>query len=112
MKRIILILLLISTFSCQKKNVCNYIENYYQKVYLAEEAYYKEDYQKVFDQMSQAEKSCEILNQSGIYEMLKYAESSAHIGKNDKAFHNLAFGVIYPSRWFLNSERLTHLFCF
>ncbi len=57
MKRIILILILISTVSCQKKNECNYIENYYQKVYLAEEAYYKEDYQKVFEQMSEAEKA-------------------------------------------------------
>tara|TARA_B110001450_G_C17543228_1_gene449489 strand:+ start:31 stop:924 length:894 start_codon:yes stop_codon:yes gene_type:complete len=85
MKRIILILILISTVSCQKKNECNYIENYYQKVYLAEEAYYKEDYQKVFEQMSEAEKSCEVLNQRGIYEMLKYAESSARIGKKDKA---------------------------
>ncbi len=78
-------MILISTVSCQKKNECNYIENYYQKVYLAEEAYYKEDYQKVFEQMSEAEKSCEVLNQRGIYEMLKYAESSARIGKKDKA---------------------------
>lgn len=36
--------------------------------------------------MSEAEKSCEVLNQRGIYEMLKYAESSARIGKKDKAF--------------------------
>lgn len=78
-------MILISIVSCQKKNECNYIENYYQKVYLAEEAYYKEDYQKVFEQMSEAEKSCEVLNQRGIYEMLKYAESSARIGKKDKA---------------------------
>lgn len=36
--------------------------------------------------MSEAEKKCELLNQRGIYEMLKYAESSAHIGEKEKAF--------------------------
>lgn len=78
-------MILISIVSCQNKNECNYIENYYQTVYIAEEAYYKEDYQKVFEQMSKAEKNCELLDQIGIYEMSKYAESSARIGENEKA---------------------------
>jgi len=87
MRKIILsILVILTAFSCQKNSECNYIENYYQKVYLAEEAYYKEDYKRVFEQMSEAEKNCELLNQRGIYEMLKYAESSAHIGEKEKAF--------------------------
>lgn len=87
MRKIILsILVILTTFSCQKNSECNYIENYYQKVYLAEEAYYKENYKRVFEQMSEAEKNCELLNQRGIYEMLKYAESSAHIGEKEKAF--------------------------
>lgn len=85
MKRIILTLILISIISCQTNNNCNYIEDYYQNVYLAEEAYYKEDFQKVFELMSEAEKNCNLLNQSGIYEMLKYAESAAKIEENGKA---------------------------
>jgi len=74
------------SISCQEKNECNYIENYFQEVYLAEEAYYKEDYQKVFDKMSKATESCKLLDQPMIYEMMKYAESAARIGENKKAF--------------------------
>lgn len=72
--------------SCQKKEECNYVENYYQPVYLAEEAYYKKDYNKVFELMSNVENKCELINQSMIYEIEKYAESSARIGKNEKTF--------------------------
>lgn len=36
--------------------------------------------------MSEGEKSYEILNQRGIYEILKYAKSSAQIGQKEKAF--------------------------
>ena len=87
MKNIItLILLALLSFSCQKETDCNYIENYYQTVYLAEEAYHKKDYIKVVELMSKAEANCELLNQPEIYETLKYAESSARIGKNKKAF--------------------------
>lgn len=87
MRKIILsISVIITAISCQKNIECNYIENYYQKVYLAEEAYYKKDYKKVFEQMSEAEKSCQLLDQRGIYEMEKYAESSARIGEKEKAF--------------------------
>lgn len=72
--------------SCQRHTECNYIENYYQPVYLAEEAYYKKDYKMVFELMSKVENDCELIDQSMIYEIKKYAESSAHIGENEKAF--------------------------
>jgi hypothetical protein len=71
--------------SFTRKNENSYINNYYQHVYLAEEAYYKKDYQKVFYEMTKASEKCEVLNQRGIYEMQKYAESAARIGKTKKA---------------------------
>ncbi|TRO66776.1 hypothetical protein [Christiangramia sabulilitoris] len=71
--------------SCAEKKECSYIEDYYQLVYEAEKAYYLEDYQKVFDKMSAATSSCELINQTMIYEMEKYAESAAIIGKKKKA---------------------------
>ncbi len=87
MKNIIFVIFIILlSISCQKKSECNYIENYFQEVYLAEEAYYKEDYQMVFDNMSKATENCKLLNQPMIYEMMKYAESAARIGENKKAF--------------------------
>lgn len=72
--------------SCESKKECSYIEDYYQNVYSAEEAYYKGDFQKVVDEMEKATQNCELLNQSGIYEMSLYAEASARIGDTKKAF--------------------------
>ncbi|WP_299097890.1 hypothetical protein [uncultured Winogradskyella sp.] len=85
-KIIIGTLLVFLMLSCQKKEAYNYIKNYYQDVYLAEEAYYKKDYKKVVEIMSTVENKCELINQSMIYEIEKYAESTAHIGKNEKTF--------------------------
>lgn len=111
MKKTIQILTLLSIISCQKKNECNYIENYYQTVYIAEEAYYKGDYQKVFQQMSKAEKNCELLNQRGIYEILKYAESSARIGKNEKALELIRILLLngYEINQLANNEAFQNL---
>lgn len=78
----VLVILLISFTS---KNDNSYIKNYYQHVYLAEEAYYKKEYQTVFSEMTIATEKCEVLNQIEIYEMEKYAESAARIGKTEKA---------------------------
>ncbi|MDT0622031.1 hypothetical protein [Croceitalea vernalis] len=87
MRKIILVIsLILICISCQDNTECNYIESYYQEVYLAEEAYYEEDYQKVFDKMSEATLNCKLLNQPMIYEMMKYAESAARIGENEKTF--------------------------
>ncbi|MFP4846034.1 hypothetical protein [Winogradskyella sp. PE311] len=110
-KIIITSILAVILISCQESKECNYIENYYQKVYLAEEAYYKEDYQKVFEQMSEAEKSCEILNQRGIYEMLKYAESSARIGKKEKALQLIRLLILngYEIDQLANNEAFQNL---
>lgn len=111
MKKIILTLILILTISCQEHDNCNYIENYYQKVYLAEEAYYREDFQKVFEIMSEAEKKCELLNQRGIYEMLKYAESSARIGKKEKALELIRLLLLhgYEIDQLANNDAFTDL---
>lgn len=81
---ILSIAILITSCESEKKE-CSYINDYYQHVYSAEEAYYKGDFQKVVDEMEKATQNCELLNQTQIYEMLKYAEASAQIGETDKA---------------------------
>jgi len=85
MKKQVLYFVIFLLVSCKEKKECSYIEDYYQLVYEAEKAYYLEDYQKVFDKMSDATSSCELINQPMIYEMEKYAESAAIIGKEKKA---------------------------
>ena len=75
--------LFLISFTSKKEN--SYIKNYYQHVYLAEEAYYKKDYRTVFSEMTMATEKCEVINQSEIYEMEKYAESAARIGETKKA---------------------------
>lgn len=85
-KTVTVTLLIVILVSCKKKTECNYIENYYQAVYLAEEAYYKKDYQKVYQLMSKIETNCELIDQPMIYEIEKFAESAAHIGENKKTF--------------------------
>lgn len=86
MKHILAILsITVLVFSCNSKKECSYIDDYYQHVYSAEEAYYKGDFQKVVDEMEKATQNCELLNQRGTYEMLKYAEASARIGEPNKA---------------------------
>ena len=80
---VILFIVLIS--SCEQKKDCSYIDDYYQNIYLAEQAYYQENYQLVVDLMDKACMNCEVLNQSEISELYNYAESAARIGDHKKA---------------------------
>ncbi|PTX43474.1 hypothetical protein C8P64_2002 [Christiangramia gaetbulicola] len=89
MNKQFLYLIVFLLISCSGKEECSYVDDYYQLVYEAEKAYYQEDYQMVFDKMSKATSNCELINQPMIYEMVKYAESAAIIGKEDKALELL-----------------------
>jgi hypothetical protein len=80
---VILFIVLIS--SCEQKKDCSYIYDYYQNIYLAEQAYYQENYQLVVDLMDKACINCEVLNQSETSELYNYAESAARIGDHAKA---------------------------
>ncbi|PHN08470.1 hypothetical protein [Flavilitoribacter nigricans] len=86
MKKALPILCLLLLFmACKQEKDCSYIKDYYQTIYLAEEAYFLGDFQRVYDLISEVESHCALLNQRGPYEMLKYAEAAARIGKDEKA---------------------------
>ena len=74
---------------CKNSKECSYITNYYQEVYRAEEAYYQKNYQQVFDILTDLSSTCDLLNQRGVYELSKFAESAAIIGEEDKAIEIL-----------------------
>lgn len=77
-----------SGVSAEEGKACDYIEEYYQTVYQAEIAYLKQDYQKAFSLLKEAESRCELLNQSLIIinetEML--AELYIRLDKPEGAF--------------------------
>lgn len=75
-----------SVASAEEGKACNYIEEYYQTVYQAEIAYLKQEYQKAFDLLKEAESRCELLNQSMIYETQMLAELYVRLDKPEGAF--------------------------
>lgn len=87
MNKIFSLLFLLLFISCavnQKKN-CDYIKDYYPKIYEAELNYNQKNYQEAFDLYSEAFNSCEPKNTLSNYEMDKYAEVSAILGKEEIA---------------------------
>jgi hypothetical protein len=95
MKTKILFFLLISVFSFSQKKKINeeydYINNYYQFVYLAHYEYLNKNYQKAYDLLKTAEKNCLLLNQMGIYEPTILAECAVRLGKNNEALDYIEF---------------------
>ena len=87
MKTILLLLPMIF-FGCatEKKSDCNYIENYYQTVYEADLEFETGNYEKAFSLYEDAFNSCEAKNTSTYYELGKYTESSAILGKFDVTY--------------------------
>lgn len=89
MKTILLLLPMIF-FGCatEKKSDCNYIENYYQTVYEADLEFETGNYEKAFSLYEDAFNSCEAKNTSTYYELGKYTESSAILGKFDVTYES------------------------
>lgn len=85
-KTYLLIIICVLLLACDSKNDCSYINDYYPIIYEAQLAYYKEDYNKAYDLFETASLKCELLNQRGIYETRKFAESAVKIGDTAKAF--------------------------
>lgn len=87
MNRLVFFLLLV-IFSCQdkEKEPCNYITDYYQKIYQAEMAYLKEDYQNAYYLIKKAEQNCALLNQQAIFEPRMMAEICIRLDKKEEAF--------------------------
>jgi|SRR5699024_7351978 len=87
MKKIITILLFSFLISCSgsTKSDCNYITDYYPKIYKAEIQYQLQNYQKAFKLYQEAFNSCKPKNTPVYYEMHKYAELAAILGKEKLA---------------------------
>ncbi len=75
-----------SDVSAEEGKACDYIEEYYQTVYQAEIAYLKQDFQKAFRLLKEAESRCELLNQSVINETEMLAELYIRLDKPEGAF--------------------------
>ena len=75
-----------SVASAEEEKACDYIEEYYQTVYQAEIAYLKQEYQKAFDLLKEAESRCELLNQSIINETEMLAELYVRLDRPEGAF--------------------------
>ena len=114
MKIIFSILSLLLFISCSKnqKTDCNYIKDYYPKIYEAELNYNEKNYQKAFELYSEAFISCEPKNTVGTYEMDKFAEVSAILGKEEIALNfiqkNIEQGMLLRS--FLNNPVFVDVF--
>ena len=91
MKIKILVFLLISVVGFSQKKKINeeydYINNYYQFVYLAQYEYLKENYQKAYDLLKTAEKNCPLLKQMEINEPAVLAECAMRLNKPEEAVH-------------------------
>ena len=97
MKIKILVFLLISVVGFSQKKKINeeydYINNYYQFVYLAQYEYLKENYQKAYDLLKTAEKNCPLLKQMEINEPAVLAECAMRLNKPEEAVHYLEISV-------------------
>lgn len=82
-----LILLFIIFTSCQKEKngECDYIANYYQKIYKADFEYQTKNYEKAFEYYQAAFKNCIPINTPIYYEIRKFAKTCAILNKNKTA---------------------------
>ena len=86
MKQIITLLLISGLVGCSESTTdCNYITDYYPKIYEAELHYYQKDYQRAFEIYTTAFNSCEPKNTPVHNEINKYSEICAILGKDELA---------------------------
>jgi hypothetical protein len=103
MSHILKFLCFLLFLSCSDNKIpdCNYITDYYPKIYEAQLNYNQKDYREAFELYSEAFEICEPKNTVGIYEMNKYAEISAILEKEELALNfiekNLAQGMLLRS---------------
>ena len=104
------ILVLFNSISCRVD--VSYIQNYYQKIYLAEFAYHEGDYQKCYDLIHDATEKCILINQPMIYEKYKLAHCAAYLNKYEEAIaliRSLIRDHGYRIEWFENGDKFKSL---
>lgn len=110
----ILILVIITLSCCAKEqgSQCNYITDYYQKIYKADIQYRTENYEKAFELYEEAFNCCEPIETSTYNEIGNFAETCAILGK-----HNLAIDFIkknikkgYEIKWLQQDKKFDEVF--
>lgn len=110
----ILFFLLIVTTSCQneKKLECDYITNYYQKIYKADLQYELGNYEKAFRIYHDAFNSCEPINTKTYNEIGNFAETCAILGKDDLAIEFIYRQIEngYDIKWLQQNPNFNKIF--
>lgn len=105
------ILLSILFFSCQteQKSDCNYIIDYYPKVYQADFEFESKNYDKAFELYQEVFKSCEAKNTPSYNEIGNFAECSAILNKFDITYEYAKEQILngFELRWFENNENFS-----
>lgn len=99
--RILLILVILMNIGCasDQKTKCNYIEDYFPKVYRADLEFDLENYEEAFNLYKDVFSSCDAKNTLGLNEIGDYTESSAILGKFDVTYE-------YAKKQILNGVEL------
>lgn len=104
--------LILTTCKTEKITECNYIENYYQKIYLADFEYMTDNFEKAFELYQDAFSSCEPINTSGYNELGNFARTCAILGKNELAIKFIKKQIErgYELKWLLEDEAFDKVF--
>lgn len=109
-----LILLFIVSVSCkiESKTECDYIANYYQKIYQADIQFETKNYKKAFEMYQEAFNSCEPINTKAYNELANFAETCAILGKNVLAIEFIKKQIErgYEIKWFQQNENFDEIF--
>jgi hypothetical protein len=91
---------------------CDYIKNYYQKIYKADIEYRTENYEKAFELYEDAFNSCEPINTSTYNEIINFAETCAILGKNDLAIEFIKKRIKrgYEIKWLMENPNFDKVF--
>ena len=114
MMKYISIFLVIILSSCAKeqKLECNYITDYYQKIYKADIEYRTENYEKAFELYEDAFNSCEPIETSTYNEIGNFAETCAILGEYDLAIEFIKKNIErgYEIKWLQQNENFDKVF--
>jgi hypothetical protein len=94
--RYLLVLALLTVISCAKENTkdCNYITDYYQHIYKAENAFLTENYKEAFDHYQTAFNNCVPVTTIFYYEKSKFAETAAVLKEYELALEYAEKAII------------------
>lgn len=109
-----IIILFIVFVSCKKesKAECDYIANYYQKIYQADIEFETENYKKAFEIYQEAFNSCEPINTEAYNELTNFAETCAILDKSELAIEFIKKQIErgYEIKWLQQNKNFDKIF--